>query len=229
MNPPSSLTGAHRRTYQSIFQHPLAHNLGWSDVHALFRQLGEVEEEANGKFKVTRHGQVLVLPAARTKDVSDPDELMALRRFLEHSANGDTAEQPEEAANWLVIIDHREARIYRSAAPGAVAQQIRPRVPENYFRQAPRSNDPSRPPEKNDPAGYFEPVAAVLNGAGRILVFGSGTGRSSEMEQFTAWLTTHRPQLAKRIVASIIVDEHHHTEAQLLAKARAFYASLPVA
>ena len=56
-----ALTGSHLRTYNAIFQHPISHNLGWLDVHALFRQLGEVEEEPNGNLKVTRNGQILVL------------------------------------------------------------------------------------------------------------------------------------------------------------------------
>ena len=86
MNPPATLTGAHLRTYHTIFQHPLSHNLGWHDVHALFRHLGQVEEQTNGNFKVTRNGQTLVLPPSRQKDVSSGDDLMRLRHFLEHTA-----------------------------------------------------------------------------------------------------------------------------------------------
>ena len=51
----------------------------------------------------------------RTKDVAETTELMALRHFLELSEtavpNGDTP-----LAQWLVVIDHHEARIYRSVA-----------------------------------------------------------------------------------------------------------------
>ena len=81
----SALTGSHLRTYKTIFQHPISHNLGWHDVHALFRQLGQVEEEPNGNLKVTRNGQILVLHPPRTKDVSETDEVMALRHFLQRS------------------------------------------------------------------------------------------------------------------------------------------------
>jgi hypothetical protein len=48
---------------------------------------------------------------------------------------------------------------------------------------------------------------------------------SSEMDQFIAWLKTHHPEVAKRIIGSQVVDEHHLTTGQLLAKAREFYAS----
>jgi hypothetical protein len=138
------------------------------------------------------------------------------------------ANPPNSAAkdtHWLVIIDHHEARIYRSATPCAVPQQIRPHVPEDFFRHAHNSKDFSRGQEKPDPNSFFEPVAGVLNGAGKILIFGAGTGMSSEREQFTAWLKRHRPELAERIVGSLVVDASHLTEGQLLAKAREFYAN----
>jgi hypothetical protein len=128
----------------------------------------------------------------------------------------------EKGAQWLVVIDHQEARIYRSATVGSIPQQIRPHVAEDFFRHAHNSKDFSRGKEKPDPNSFFEPVAGVLAGAGRILIFGTGT--SGEMDRFTAWLKQHRPLLAKRVIGSVVIDEHHLTEAQLLAKARAFYA-----
>jgi hypothetical protein len=149
---------------------------------------------------------------------------MALRHFLEKSEAASPATNGTEA-HWLLMIDHREARIYRTAAPGAVPQVIRPHVREDFFRHAHNSQDFSRGQEKPDPNSYFEPVAGVLNGAHKILIFGTGTGTSSEMDQFVAWLRQHHPELATRIVGTEVVDEHHLTEAELLAKAREFYAN----
>ena len=85
MNSTQTLSGTHQRTYQTIFQHPLSHNLQWHDVRALLSHLGQVEEEPNGNLKVTRHGHSMVLHPSRTKDVAEVDELMALRHFLERS------------------------------------------------------------------------------------------------------------------------------------------------
>ena len=228
MNPTLPLlTGSHLRTYATIFQHPIAHNLGWHDVHAMFRQLGQVETEANGNLRVTRNGQSLVLHSTSAKNVEDADAVMELRHFLQRS----DATPPvinESAAHWLLVIDHHEARIFRSEMHGAVPQRIRPHAPEEYFRHAAHSNEISRGKEKPDPNSFFEPVAKVLQAAGQILIFGTGTGTSSEMEQFVAWTQTHHPELAHRIIGSLTVDEHHLTESQLLAKAREFYASAPV-
>lgn len=223
MSSTTLLSGSQRHTYETIFQHPVSHNLAWHDVHTLFRQLGQVAEEPNGSLKVTRNGHVMVLHPSRSNDVSAPDELMALRHFLERSEAAATGTNGQ-VAEWLVVIDHHEARIYRSAEPGAVPQLIRPHAPEDFFRHEQNSKDFSRGKEKPNPNSYFEPVAGVLNGAGKILIFGSGTGTGSEMDQFAAWLKERRPELAKRVVGSMVVDEHHLSEGRLLAKARDFFA-----
>jgi len=224
MNSTASLTGSHLRAYQAIFQHPVAHNLGWHDVHALLRQLGQVEEEPNGNLKVTRNGQVLVLSTPRTKDVAETEELIALRHFLERSETAPPVANEKET-HWLLVIDHHEARIFRSEMHGALPQQILPHEPDDYFRHAHNSKDFSRGQEKPDPNSFFEPVAQALPAAGQILIFGTGTGTSSEMDQFIAWLMLHHPELAKRIIGSVVVDEHHLTVDQLLEKAREFYAN----
>src|SRR4051812_11120634 len=81
----SSLKGSHLRTYNTIFQHPIAHNLDWREVHSMLRHLGEVTEESNGKLKIKRNGQTLVLHRPNRKDIANPDEVMSLRHFLQKS------------------------------------------------------------------------------------------------------------------------------------------------
>lgn len=222
MNPSAPLTGSHLRTYHTIFQHPASHNLAWHDVHALFRHLGQVTEEPNGNLKVTCNGQVLVLHPARTKDVATTDELMALRHFLERSAaTPPGAATPE--AHWLLVIDHHEARIFRTEMAGASPQRIQPHQPA-HFHHTPNSQQFARGQEKPDPNSFFEPVAHALAAAGPVLLFGHGTGHASEMDQFIAWTKVRHPALAGRIIGAQVVDEHHLNESQLLEKARAFYA-----
>ena len=227
MNSTAPLTGSHLRTYQTIFRHPASHNLGWHEVHALFRHLGHVVEEPNGNFTVTRNGQSLVLHPPRTKDVAETDELMALRRFLERSEPAVTVADKTnaQAAHWLLVINHREARIYRSEMRDAVPQRILPHAPEDFFRHAPNSLEFSRGQEKPDPNSFFEPVIKALQSGGPVLILGSGTGMGSEREQFVAWAKLRHPEFAGRIVGSQVIDEHHLTEGQLLAKAREFYAN----
>ncbi len=226
MNPPPSLHGAHLRAWQTVFQHPISHNLEWREVHSLLASLGELTEEKNGNLRATRNGQTLVLHPPRGKDVADADELMSLRHFLERSETLPTG--PDAAGEqWLLVIDHHEARVFRSEMRGAVPQSILPHAPEDYFRHAPNSFDGARGKERPDPNSFFEPVARALTGTGHVLIFGTGTGMSSEMDQFVAWTATHQPDLNRRIIGAVVVDQHHLTTDQLLAKAREFHAGLP--
>ena len=223
MNPPPALTGAYLRTYHAIFQHPVSHNLGWHEVHTLFRRLGQVEEQPNGNLKVTRNGQVLILPPTRTKDVAETDELMKIRDFLERSEKA-VPEAKKTETRWFVVISHHEARIFRSEAHGTVPEQIRPHQTDAAISHTDSFSGFSRGLEKPAPHSFFEPVAQALKEAGQLLIFGGGTGTANEMDHFVAWLNVHHPELARRIAGSLIVDEHHLTDAQLLAKARDFYA-----
>ena len=223
--PNLGLSGSHRRTYDTIFQHPVTHNLAWHDVFAMLRQLGEVDEQPNGNLRVIRHGLTLVLHPVRTKEVSTTEEVLALRHFLDRSETAPPATAAAEP-HWLLLIDHHQARIFLTDLAGEVPQVAAHRA-EYFFRPTPHAEDFSRGQEKPDANTYFEPVAQTLQAAGRILIFGTGTGGGSEMTQFIAWTKVHHPALAGRIDGSLTVDEHHLTDGQLLAKAREFYASSP--
>ena len=215
------------RTYNTIFQHPISHNLEWRAVHALLGNLGQIAEEPNGNFKATRNGQILVLHPPRAKDVAEMDEIMALRHFLQRSETA-PPKTNEEEAHWLLVINHHEARIFRAEMRAAVPVQVLPHEPDDYFRHAHNSKEVSRGKEKPDPNSFFEPVARALQAPGHVLIFGAGTGTSSEMEQFIAWVEVHHPELAGRIIGSLVVDEHHLTDGQLLAEARDLYMNRPL-
>jgi hypothetical protein len=228
MTPSASLTGSHLRTYNTIFQHPVSHNLEWRAVRALMGRLCDVTEELNGNLKVVRNGKTLIIHQHRTKDVAEVEELMVLRHFIEES-EGAQAGTPTAEAQWLLVIDHHEARIFRSEMKDAVPERVAPHEPEAFFRHAHNAKDFTRGREKPDPNSYFEPVARALSVGGRILIFGTGTGTASEMEQFVAWLGRHHPDIAKRVIGSQVVDENHMSDGQLLAKAREFHAAAPAA
>lgn len=218
------LSGSNLRAYNTIFQHPISHNLEWNCVRSLFKELGHTVDETNGKLKLSRNEQVLVLHPGHTKDVTEVDDVMALRHFL--SASNPLLPANQETQNhWVLVINHREARIFQSEVSGSTPQRVKPHDPALHFHHAQGSQETSRGKEKPDPNSFFEPVAKALKGVGQILVVGSGKGSGSEMEQFIAWSKHHHPDLAKRIIGSLVVDEHHLTEGQILAKAREFYAA----
>src|SRR5688500_8399375 len=105
--------GSHRSTYDAVFQHPVARNLEWMDLRSMLVSLAEVAELGSGALKFTRNGQTLVVHPPRRKDFSDVQALMDVRRFLERSDLPST-EVLADGVHLLVVIDHREARVYRA-------------------------------------------------------------------------------------------------------------------
>ncbi len=135
-----------------------------------------------------------------------------------------TANEREVGPHLLVVIDHQEAKVYRTEIHGAVPERIAPYDPHGYGRHlhsAHEWTDGKRQPERKS---YYEAVAKTLHGAEQVLLFGSGTGRSSAMDQLLADLKEHHADVAAKVVGSIVVDAHHTTEDELLAQAREFYA-----
>jgi hypothetical protein len=219
----AQLSGSHRRTYDAIFRHPVAHNLGWRDVHSMLRELAEVVEEPNGNLKITRNGQAMVLHASQGKDIAEIEELMEIRHFLERS---DVASPHLDAggAHLLVVIDHREACVYKTELHGSVPQRVTPYNPGGSGRHLRNVQDDSNGQRKPELRSFYEAVAKTLRGAEKILIFGSGTGASSAMEELLTQLRHHHGDVAEHVVGSMVLDETHLTENQLLAKARDFYA-----
>jgi hypothetical protein len=128
------------------------------------------------------------------------------------------------APHLLVVIDHQEAQVYRTEVHGAVPVRIVPFDPHGHgkhLHSAHEWTDGKRQPERKS---FYEAIAKTLRGAEQVLLFGSGTGRSSAMEMLLTDLKAHHSDVAEKIIGSVVVDAHHTTENQLLAKARDFYA-----
>jgi hypothetical protein len=53
----SPVTGAHRRTLEAIFYHPVAQNLAWADVVRLIEQIGNADAKVNREFVFEVAGQ----------------------------------------------------------------------------------------------------------------------------------------------------------------------------
>jgi hypothetical protein len=224
MKTATGISAGHQKVYDRIFQHPMPHNLQWREVWSMLRALPEVNavEEKDGNFKLTSNGQTLVLHRPQGKDLADNDELARLRSFLQRSA---PAAEPAVAAGMhlLVVIDHREARIYRAEVRGSAPQRITPYDPFGFGRALHYNEDDANGKRKPELKSFYEAVAKTLQGAQQILLFGTGTGASSAMEQLLLDLKKNHHDLSKRVVGSIAVDEHHLTDDQLLAKARQLF------
>lgn len=219
------MSKVHQTTYKAIFQHPIAHNLQWHDVRSMLDALAEVTEEHNGNLKYTRHGEVLILHPPKHKDLSDTKEVMQIRHFLERSSVPELADPTEDGTHLLVAIDHREARIYKTELQDSVPENITPYDPYGYRRHLHSVDDEANGQCKPELKSFYEAIAHSLKGAEQILIFGSSTGASSAMDYLVDELNQNHPDIAKKIVGAIVVNEQHMTEDQLLAQARAFYAA----
>ncbi len=186
--------------------------------------MSDVAQDADGRtLKLSRNGRSLVLHPPMQKNMSDIEELMGLRHFLEGSAL--PVPQPREpGVHLLVVIDHRLARIFRAELHGSLPQRILPYDGNGSGRHLHYVEESSQGRRRPEPRQFYDAIARMLKGAEEILIFGSGTGASSAMEQLLSALNEHHKELADRVVASVVVDQPHLTEDQLLAKARQFYA-----
>ena len=87
MNEPSGavhLNNHHRDTLVAIFQHPTSHNIQWHDVLSLLQGVATVEEEHDGRYRVTLGSETETLDAPSGHDI-DTQMVVDLRRML-HAA-----------------------------------------------------------------------------------------------------------------------------------------------
>jgi len=223
-NTPPHLKGRHQHTYDAIFRHPAAHNLEWHDVRSLLDAVGDVAEGHNGSLQVTRNGQVVTLHAPKHKDVATVEDLLAIRRFLDQSGEPAVPAPVAPGAHLLVVIDHHEAKVYRTELRGAVPERLVPHDPHGHGKHLHSRNDETDGKRQPERKSFYEAVAATLEGADQVLIFGGGTGESSAMEQLVTDLKQNHRDVAERVVGTVVIDGGHMTEGQLLAKAREFYA-----
>lgn len=220
----TNLSHAHQTTYDAILGHPTPHNLHWRDVRSMLGALCEVADEANGKIKITRNGQMLILHPESHKDAGTDEQIGKLRHFLERSNEGVPASS-HAGVNLLVHIDHREARIYKTEHRDSVPERIVPYDPSNSGRYLHNVSNDANGQRRPEVKSFYESVAKSLHGADAILLLGGGTGASSAMEQLLSELKLHHKDIAAKVVGSATVDDHHLSEEQLLAKARDFYTT----
>ena len=218
--------GIHQGTYDAVFRHPVARNLQWREVRSMLSLLADVtEEHGGGNVKFTRNGQTLTVQPPRRKEFSDVEALMQIRQFLERSGAPSQAAVPD-GMHLLVVIDHREARVFKAEVHGSTPERITPYDPHGSRRHLRRvEEDDASGQRKPEPTAFYEAVVRTLAGAERILILGSSTGASSAMAHLAAELKRHHPELARRVIGTLVVDNRHMTDDQLLAKAREVYAT----
>lgn len=130
----------------------------------------------------------------------------------------------QSAAHLLVVIDHQEAKIYHIEVDGGLPMRIAPFDPQGHRKHLHSLDEWTSGKRQAESKSFYEAIAQTLQGADQILLFGSGTGRSSAMDVLLTDLKKYHADVAKKVIGAVVVDAHHSTEGQLLAKAREIYA-----
>src|SRR5204862_4513692 len=113
-----------------------------------------------------------------------------------------TPDERTAAPHLLVVIDHHEARVYRTEVHGAVPQRLEPYDPHGYGRHLHSTNEWTEGKSQHERKSFYEAVAKTLRGAAQVLLFGSGTGKSSAMEHLLADLRDHHPDVAEKVIGA---------------------------
>ncbi|MEP7209629.1 MAG: hypothetical protein ABI740_02225 [Alphaproteobacteria bacterium] len=212
---PRDVTGVDRRTLDTIFRHPLSHNLAWREVVSLITTIGGVEDQKNGDVAFRAGGAHLSMTRPHDKDLA-PDEVMDLRHFLTRAGwspegHREPVAQPV-SPGIIIVIDHAGATLHAMGPVGS-AQPVETHVARHIEREAPdRDRDEMFPEDLH----FFETVARAVTAGGRIVVIGHGKGQSNEAEHVSAYLLAHHKDIHARIVREIVADLPHLTTRELL-------------
>ena len=231
------LSAADTRTLAAIFRHPVAHNLDWNDVEGFFSRCGSVEHGTDGGLTLVYASQRHQMGLHRSKQLGTSD-IIDLRRFLSRAGwdvaghaggTGEHAKPAQEGAasdnpapDLLVVVDHRETRIYRIDGTGSeMGPAITPYDPHHFLHHLEHKNESQergqRSPE--DP-GYYRHIAEALAHSGRIILVGHGTGKSNAAHHLAETLKAHHSETYARVVAEFDEDLSCITVPQMLRLAR---------
>jgi hypothetical protein len=222
------LHGAHLRTLEAVFHHPVAHNLEWGNVVGLMEKIGTVHEKANNRFAFEVGGETHLMHKPHTKDLTST-EVVDLRHFLQRAgwSPGAPSQAPAHTdpapPSVMVVLDHHGAKLYHidltsGASTGA---ELRPYDPHHFLHHLAHKDQSreqgQRAPEDPD---YYRRIAAAVAHAGRIVIVGHGVGKSNAALHLSEFLRSHHPETYARVVRQIDTDLSATTTPQLQQLAR---------
>lgn len=226
---PVHLNDRHTHTLGRIFQHPISHNLEWRNVIALIGHLGTVKEQGNGHLAFTVNDITQVFHRSPGKDVSEIQEVLDLRHFLESAGVDKDGRVATEATivpmqlHLLVVINRKETLVFRTEVRDAVPERLQPYDPTGTLDRLIHTEGVDKTSRSPENLSYYKAIAETLLGAEEVLLMGNGTGASSAMTHVKDYLTTHNSDIAAKIVGTLTVDVEALTEDELLQQARAFF------
>lgn len=228
----------HAHTLQTLFQHPLKHDLRMSDVEALLLHLeASVEHLADHRLKLQlRSGETMVLHAAGGvhHPFLDADGVLRLRRFLEQA--GITPEHPDvpephprgdQAKRLVIHLDHRGARLWWLEGDAVETSTLHPHGLWGSHQRLSHRHD-------RDVAGqrasvdydYLNQLSEAVMQADRVLLLGHGHGHSDLRERLKEQIKKHHLGAEERLEV-VMLDDTACSDAELLDVARAHFGNTP--
>jgi hypothetical protein len=234
----AALSSANHRTLRALFRHPIAHNVEWTDVVALFKAVGTIDEKGHNEIVFGIGGVHHRIRKPHSKDIT-VEELHEFRRILTQAgwspntrAGTDVGSKTLDAESasttalpdMLVVIDHHEARIYHLDMQSADPREhvVKPYDPHHFLHHLPHK-DLSRERGQKAPEdpGFYERLADTLASAGAIVVVGHGAGNSSAADRLVEFLRLHHPETFAKVRNEVVADLSKLTPSQLLVLGRA--------
>jgi hypothetical protein len=226
----AGLSKSSRRTLDALYAHPLANNLEWTHIIALFREIGSVEHRPNGETAIVLGAEQEMLRRPHSKDLT-LDEVVEIRHFL--TRVGVPPQPANDTGDFLVAVEDHDARVYHLdlGAADPSSHIIKPYDPHHVQRHlAPMGQDRAYERQSPEDATSYERIAQAVAAAvpsGRIVVVGLGKGQSYAAHHLIAWLRLHHHDIAQCLVGEVTADLSSATPAQLLDLAREALAAPP--
>ncbi len=221
-------------TLEAVYQHPLSHNLEWSDVVTLFTALGEVKHKSNNEMAFEIGGEHHLVRKPHSKDLT-ASEVMDFRHLLTRTgwspatktdsaikSDGSSA-TPAVNQDLLVAIEHHEARLYhldiRSSNPED--DVIRPYDPHGFLHHlSHKDQSRERGQRATEDPSFYSRIAEEIVSAGRVVVVGHGEGHSNAAHHLIEYLKLHHPESFQKVTCEVVADLSSLTPPQLLALGR---------
>jgi hypothetical protein len=217
---------ADRRTIDSIFHHPVPHNLSWADVLHMLRHVGSAEEKADGKFSLQVGGKHLVFHKPHGKHL-EAREIDELRHYLASAGiskdvYGAGASPPPAPVDIVVVMDHHEAKLYQiQLSSDQHPETVKPYDPHHFLHHLHHRDElRERGQRPAEDLTFYDRIAEALRETGRIILLCHGKGVGNAGDFFTERLKKHHSDIYARVVLQERVDTSAMTEPQILAYAR---------
>jgi hypothetical protein len=221
------------RTLRTVFAHPAAHNLSWSEVSSLVAIVGVVTDEPNGKLRCTVAGRSVSFEPEGSQLTEE--QVLAVRQFLgsvglrpadTQGARSDVAAEVAPSApsphRATVVMTYRDAQVRGDGETVLVA----PQDPRGHLQHMHEKSGQRRGLYHQPQPEYFARIADAVRGYDEVLLLGHGKGHSNAMMQLVAYLDRREPQLAARIAGGVDLDVGAMTDADVDSAVHEFFGEL---